>query len=121
MRCLVWLLSSAQLAAALPTAPEQRLNYSSSSEALMLSPLIASGMLDEALERSRVVDPSTGEPMGEAGFITTDPERSKHMFYWFFAAQSGNENAPLIVWLQGGPGGSSLFGLFSEMGPYTLT
>ena len=98
MRCLVWLLSSAQLAAALPTEPErprgeQRLNYSSSSEPLMLSPLIASGMLDEALERSRVVEPTTGEPMGEAGFITTDPERSKHMFYWFFPAQSGNENA----------------------------
>lgn len=24
------------------------------------------------------------------------------MFYWFFKAQNGNENAPVILWLQGG-------------------
>lgn len=28
-----------------------------------------------------------------------------------------NGEAPLVVWLQGGPGGSSLFGLFVENGP----
>lgn len=92
-----------------------------SDEPLLLSPLIASGRLDEALERSRVVEPATGEAMGEAGFITTDTDRTKHMFYWYFPAQNGNASAPLVVWLQGGPGGSSLFGLFSEMGPYHLT
>merc|ERR1711970_283763 len=31
----------------------------------------------------------------------------------------GAEDAPLVVWLQGGPGGSSLFGLFSENGPFS--
>ncbi len=122
MRCLV-LLVSMHLSAALPAAqPHADIDGSSDGgEALMLSPLIASGRLDEALERSRVVEPGTGEAMGEAGFITTDAERTKHMFYWFFPAQNGNASAPLVVWLQGGPGGSSLFGLFSEMGPYTLT
>jgi vitellogenic carboxypeptidase-like protein len=121
MRCL-FLLVFAHLGAALPAAPSHADDSSDSTgEALMLSPLIASGRLDEALELSRVIEPATGEAMGEAGFITTDAERSKHMFYWFFPAQNGNESAPLVVWLQGGPGGSSLFGLFSEMGPYSLT
>ena len=88
---------------------------------LMLSPLIRQGRLAEARARSRVVEPHSGEPMGEAGFLTTDEATAKHMFYWFFEAQSGDPDAPLVVWLQGGPGGSSMFGLFSEMGPYALT
>jgi len=88
---------------------------------LMLSPLIRQGRLAEARARSRVVEPQSGEPMGEAGFLTTDEATAKHMFYWFFEAQSGDPAAPLVVWLQGGPGGSSMFGLFSEMGPYALT
>jgi vitellogenic carboxypeptidase-like protein len=43
------------------------------------------------------------------------------MFLWYFPAQNGNTKAPLLIWLQGGPGGSSLFGLFAENGPMDLT
>ena len=32
--------------------------------------------------------------------------------------QENPETAPVVLWLQGGPGGSSLFGLFVENGPY---
>lgn len=38
------------------------------------------------------------------------------MYFWFFPAQNGDANAPVVVWLQGGPGASSLFGLFGEIG-----
>ncbi|KAI8899170.1 Alpha/Beta hydrolase protein [Globomyces pollinis-pini] len=39
-------------------------------------------------------------------------------FYWFFPAEEPlEENPPLIIWIQGGPGSSSMIGLFYEMGP----
>ncbi|XP_024084194.1 venom serine carboxypeptidase-like [Cimex lectularius] len=53
-----------------------------------------------------------------AGFFTVDPKYNSSMFFWFFPAENNPKNAPFIVWLQGGPGSSSLGGLFEENGPF---
>lgn len=31
------------------------------------------------------------------------------------------EKAPVVLWLQGGPGGTSMFGLFLEHGPFSVS
>ncbi|XP_078126444.1 retinoid-inducible serine carboxypeptidase [Sander vitreus] len=41
-----------------------------------------------------------------------------HMFWWLYFADTDSQNRPLVMWLQGGPGGSgSGFGNFEEIGP----
>ncbi|XP_786169.3 probable serine carboxypeptidase CPVL [Strongylocentrotus purpuratus] len=88
---------------------------------LFLTPYIESGQIAEGQKLSRVgpLDGTTVESY--SGFLTVNSTYNSSMFFWFFPAQNNDPSAPVLLWLQGGPGGSSLFGLFAENGPFLVT
>ena len=53
-----------------------------------------------------------------SGYITVDEAKKTRLFYWYVESQSNPASDPLVLWLNGGPGCSSLGGFFEELGPY---
>nr|KJB31549.1 hypothetical protein B456_005G196500 [Gossypium raimondii] len=54
-----------------------------------------------------------------AGYVTVDKRKQRALFYYFAEAEVDPASKPLVLWLNGGPGCSSLgVGAFSENGPF---
>ncbi|RHZ38159.1 hypothetical protein DYB26_005991 [Aphanomyces astaci] len=48
------------------------------------------------------------------------PSNGQKMFYWLVESESNPSTDPLVLWLNGGPGCSSLSGFFTELGPFVV-
>ncbi|KAM2716080.1 hypothetical protein EV2_045606 [Malus domestica] len=54
-----------------------------------------------------------------AGYVTVDEKQERSLFYYFVEAQTDPASKPLVLWLNGGPGCSSVgVGAFNENGPF---
>lgn len=80
---------------------------------------------DEVLaeqEADRVVR-LPGQPLVKfrqySGYITVNETHGRALFYWFFEATKDSDKKPLLLWLNGGPGCSSIgYGEAEELGPF---
>lgn len=87
--------------------------------ALILTPFIESGRLKEARNACKVNPEVFLGYESYSGFLTVNKTYNSNTFFWYFPVQNKNVNeTPWIIWLQGGPGVSSLIGLFDEIGPF---
>ncbi|CCU77941.1 putative carboxypeptidase S1 [Blumeria hordei DH14] len=50
-----------------------------------------------------------------SGYLSVGTD--ENMWFWFFEARNNASSAPLAAWFNGGPGCSSMVGLFQENGP----
>lgn len=63
------------------------------------------------------VCPSYGEKQWTG---TIDVTNTRRLFFWAFESRNDPANDPVIVWMNGGPGSSSMTGAFTEMGACML-
>lgn len=97
----------------------QCLSFPEDSEPLYLTKYIESNDTATARRLSRVYFPDllSKDVVSYSGFLTVNKEYNSNMFFWYFPARKNSSTAPLIQWLQGGPGGASLYGMLMENGP----
>jgi len=72
----------------------------------------------QAQENSRVNLPGYNATDLYSGFFEIDAETNSQTYFMFSTAMSRRKDAPVLLWLNGGPGASSLLGFYDELGPF---
>ncbi|GAB9473948.1 Telomerase catalytic subunit/reverse transcriptase tert [Globisporangium polare] len=88
------------------------------------SPSSPSPVADSALRNNAVVGNDKeveeffcGFANHETGYVKLPNKKDDHYFYWYVESRSNPSTDPLVLWLTGGPGCSSMMALLAENGP----
>lgn len=84
---------------------------------------LAAAMVQAKPEEDRVTSlPQMGnfDTYGAFSGYLNIADTSKQLHYLFFEAQEDAENAPVLIWFNGGPGCSSMLGFMQENGPFRI-
>ncbi|XP_060527439.1 venom serine carboxypeptidase-like [Cylas formicarius] len=87
---------------------------------LILTPYLEQNQIEEARQAALVNYGGFQDIVSYAGYFTVDKAYNSNQWFWFFPSENDYENDPVLLWLQGGPGSSSLFALFTENGPFII-
>ncbi|GAB0095705.1 hypothetical protein DMENIID0001_111200 [Sergentomyia squamirostris] len=88
---------------------------------LFLTPYIHAGDVETAQELALVQHPKMDFFTSYSGFLTVDKQYNSNLFFWYVKAQENSDEAPVIIWLAGGPGFTTFYAFFYENGPFYLT
>ncbi|KAK9877390.1 hypothetical protein WA026_017786 [Henosepilachna vigintioctopunctata] len=90
-------------------------------EPLILTPYINDDRIDEARRLSEVPKELFLGVESYSGYFTVDEEHDSNSFFWFIpSTDTDYRKAPLLLWLQGGPGWPSIYATFTENGPFEV-
>merc|ERR550514_666755 len=86
----------------------------------VVTPLLERGDYRTAQSQSRVHLPGWDKTELYSGFFEIDASTNSNTYFMFSTAMSGRKDAPVVLWLNGGPGASSLLGFYDELGPFVI-
>eukprot|EP01018_Ginkgo_biloba_P005848 Gb_09232 [translate_table: standard] len=81
----------------------------------------------EGMQEADLIKALPGQPSNVtfaqySGYVTVDSSSGRALFYYFTEAIQNPSNKPLILWLNGGPGCSSVgAGAMTEIGPFRVS
>jgi len=90
------------------------------SVALNLAAVHAAPMVDKVVSLPGYGVPPAPQYSGFLDATKADPTAGVMLHYWFAETTSTNPDAPIVLWLNGGPGSSSILGMLQEHGPLLI-